>query len=146
MEECMFIDSTGGLHIVMVVCLSGYIDVEIVLLLRMPIRFMFYVKYYVLNIFQSTIPMILLVIYASMTVYFIYCYYRLYLLTLSASCNTPTRYDIVYLIVNRRLVSIIGCYLMQWLYCTHTLTVTRYLQSEWCMEDWCYFSLYDLQW
>ena len=49
----------------------------------MPICFIFYVKYYVLNIFQATIPILMATLYASMTVYFIYCYYRLYLLTLT---------------------------------------------------------------
>jgi hypothetical protein len=64
-------------------CINYYLINFTVLLIRMPICFIFYVKYYVLNIFQATIPILMATLYASMTVYFIYCYYRLYLLTLT---------------------------------------------------------------
>ena len=77
-------------------CINYYLINFIVLLIRMPICFIFYVKYYVLNIFQATIPILMANLYASMTVYFIYCYYRLYLLTLTSGCIPPHRYDIVY--------------------------------------------------
>jgi NADH:ubiquinone oxidoreductase subunit H len=63
--------------------INNYLINFTVLLIRMPICFIFYVKYYVLNIFQATIPILMATLYASMTVYFIYCYYRLYLLTLT---------------------------------------------------------------
>ena len=93
-------------------CINYYLINFIVLLIRMPICFIFYVKYYVLNIFQATIPILMANLYASMTVYFIYCYYRLYLLTLTSGCIPPHRYDIVYLRINLSLILVIGCYLM----------------------------------
>jgi hypothetical protein len=93
-------------------CINYYLINFIVLLIRMPICFIFYVKYYVLNIFQATIPIIMANIYAGMMVYFIYCYYRLYLLSLSSGCIPPHRYDIVYLRINISLILVIGCYLM----------------------------------
>ena len=90
---------------------SWYLINFVILLISMPISFIFYIKYYISRVWCHSVPISIPILVFMFFMYNIYCYYRLYLLTLSSGYILYS-YDIVYLIINTGLVFNIGIILL----------------------------------